>query len=103
MHLSHKRGDDLRLDGTLTDAAGDPVSVAANLIAAELERRGVVVPLGVTLGAGPGDYVLTLAPENRDLLTVGFWAGDVEFVIAEKITSSQTYALNVEQDVTNAP
>lgn len=100
--LRFKRGDTLALECVRLDANGAPVAVGS---VASWMRRGDSanhVAWTVDVQGGVGRYFLRMtAAQSADLL-VGDYLMDIEYTDAGIVSSTETIAVFVDKDITNA-
>jgi hypothetical protein len=94
-----KRGDTLLLSCTRRDGAGVPVVLTGMTITAKVRYRSFSEPLTVAL-VDPANGVFSLSSTNTAAWPVATLKCDVQFVSGTVVTSSQTFAIVVEEDVT---
>jgi len=98
-----KRGDTFSLTGTRTDSAGNPVSLGGVSIAAQLRRDGVAIDLTTSVvDAGQGTFRLTAPSADTETWTLGIYECDVEFTAGAVVESTETFAVQIVEDVTRA-
>lgn len=98
-----KRGDTWTLECVRTDADGAAVDLTGMTIASEIVANGVRKTLVPTVtDAAAGEFTLSLAPGETETLQPVLFRGDVEFIASGAVTSSETFAIEVEEDFTNA-
>lgn len=98
-----KRGDTWTLECVRTDEDGVPVNLAGMTIASEIVGGSVRKSLLPTVtDAAAGAFTLTLQPADTETLPLDLFRGDVEFIASGAVTSSETFRIVVEEDITNA-
>lgn len=101
--LKFKRGDTLALDGVRTDIVGDPFPLAGVLIACEMVRGDVVVPITATVvDPALGTFTLGLTATETAALDAGMWQADLEFTDGATVSSTKTFMVMAVGDITNA-
>lgn len=100
-----KRGDDLEIPMRLTDPNDDdnPVDISTWTIQSQVRYSGKLVDdLDIILvSGGNGQFNLTKAATSTQLWPDRKLKCDVEFIKSGKKVSSQTFIIDVEEDVTN--
>jgi hypothetical protein len=96
--LRIKAGDTLAWQATRTDAAGDPVPLAAVSISAHFaDRHGTITPTASVLDAAAGRFELTAPATETAGWAPGAYRGDVTFTDGLGAQSTETFAVIVEQ------
>jgi len=96
-----KRGDTLALDCTRTDSAGSAVSLAGVSIAAKMRRGSTEITLTASAtDEAAGEFRLSALATTTDDWVLGVYDCDVEFTNGATVASSQTFQVNVVEDVT---
>lgn len=101
--LRVKRGDTLRIAGTYR-----PNGVAASLggvtVACDMKRGTTVESLTCAVtGLDAGEFEAVLSATETANLPLGLWSSDVQFTDLDgNVTSTQTYTIEIVEDVTGA-
>lgn len=98
-----KRGDTWTFECIRTDSNGVPVDLTGTTIASEIVRDNIKKALIVTL-TNPvnGAFTLTLDSIDTSTLVKGVFFGDIEFISDGVVSSSETFDIQLEEDITNA-
>lgn len=94
-----KRGDTLLLSCTRRDGAGNPVVLTGLTITAKVRYRQFSEALTVT-PVDPANGGFSLSSTNTATWPVAALKCDVQFISGSVVTSSQTFEIVVEEDVT---
>ena len=100
-----KRGDTLQRTVTLTQA-GLPYTPAGGSLACQVRSPnargsvGFVDAMAVTATATPGEFLMTATAVQTALWPIGVLVSDVQITIGETVTSTETFTVVVDEDVT---
>lgn len=101
--LISKRGDTLTLTATRTDSAGAVVDVSSLTISADLKRRGETIALTVEkTDPVNGEITLNATAAATALWDVGVYRGDIQYTDGSEISSTTTFLLDIQEDITGA-
>lgn len=101
--LRVSRGDTLTLTGTRTDAAGNAVSLVGTTVACEMVRGGTRLTLDCTVtDAAAGQWQATRTAAEMADVALGLWRSDVQFTSDAGVTSTETFSIEVAEDITGA-
>lgn len=98
-----KRGDTLILACTRTDAAGDPVDLTGQTITSQMKYLDESINLSVLVtDAAAGTLELFVSAAAMENASIGRYSCDVEFDTGTRIISTETFYINVLEDITIA-
>ncbi len=96
-----KRGDSFTLTCTRRNSAGVAVNITSTAIESKMRRGATAVTLTVTkTNAAAGVFVLSAAPAATAAWTPGLWSCDIEFTDGADVVSTDTFLVEVLEDVT---
>ena len=95
-----KRGDTFAFYADIKDAEGSPIEISAQNIRCQFRDNSdkLVSELTTSATDTPGKYLFT--EESTGSWPVGILQSDIELTIDGVITSSETFSISVEKDVT---
>lgn len=103
--MKAKRGDTISFAGTLTDGEDAAVDLGDVGIAAALLIGGTRYPFTVAKvdGGADGAFTLTIPAATSEGLPPGVGQADVEFTYpGGAVASTETFFVNLVEDITNA-
>jgi hypothetical protein len=98
--LELKRGDTFVFHVTLTDENNDPIILDVNNMLCQVRkfpRRELVDTFTIETTAVDGQYKFTAT--NTNIYPIGVLYSDIEFTIDGVVKSSDTFKINVVEDV----
>ena len=100
--ITHKRGDTFSAACTYQGADGEPEPLAGYAIACKMRRAALVFAFTVTITDAPtGRYVISATAEQTAALEPGIWRADIEYSIDGAVSSTDTFQIEVIEDITH--
>lgn len=97
-----KRGDTMAITVTRTESDGTtPINLTGYTVASQMRRGTVAITLTAAVtNAAAGVVTLSAAAAVTELWTPGLYACDVEYTAGSDVQSSDTFHIEVLEDVT---